>query len=371
MRLPSLILPALMLAPALAFAPALPAQAPAADSAAAVDAATRGQVIDGVIRRIQEGYIYPEKARQMALAVRRNASRGSYNGITRATALAEQLTRDLQGVSRDRHIRVAYDSRGVRDEVPDAEPTPAERREQAVFGRRVNWGLERAQRLDGNVGYLEIRSFNFDAESVDSTLAAAMNFLAGTDALIIDVRRNGGGDPNLVAAVCSYLLPAGTLVNKFYWRPQNRWDEFRTKRPTGRHYGSTRPVYVLTSENTFSGAEEFAYDMQTQKRGQIVGDTTGGGAHPGGFRKVTEHFGVWVPSGRAVNPVTNTNWEGTGVLPDLPTSADDALRTAHLHALRGILARERDTDVRTRLERIMSELGVGSQEPGAEPNGGS
>jgi hypothetical protein len=357
MRLLPRILPALMTpALALALAQALPAQAPLADSTAMVDAATRRQVIDGVIRRIQEGYIYPDKARQMAQIVRRNASRGAYNGITRATALAEQLTRDLQAVSRDKHLEVSYVARGVRDEVPDAEPTPAERREQAVFGRRVNWGFERAARLDGNVGYLEIRTFNFDAESVDSTLSSAMNFLAGTDALIIDVRRNGGGDPNMVAAVCSYLMPAGTLVNKFYWRPQNRWDEFRTKRPSGRHYGSTRPVYVLTSDNTFSGAEEFAYDVQTQKRGEVVGDTTGGGAHPGGFRKVTEHFGVWVPSGRAVNPVTNTNWEGTGVIPDVPTSESDALRTAHLRALRRILAGERDSETRRRLQQVVAEV---------------
>ncbi len=336
----------------------LPAQAPpsAADSAATVDAATRRRVIDGVIRRIQEGYIYPERARQMALAVRRNASRGSYDRIGRALQLAEQLTRDLQAVSRDRHIQVGFDSRGVVDEVPDAEPTPTQRLQQAAFGRRVNWGFERAERLDGNIGYLEIRTFNFDAESVDSTLAAAMNFLASTDALIIDVRRNGGGDPNMVAAVCSYLMPVGTLVNKFYWRPQNRWDEFRTKKVSGRHYGTTRPVYVLTSDNTFSGAEEFAYDVQTQKRSEVVGDTTGGGAHPGGFRKVSDHFGVWVPSGRAVNPVTNTNWEGTGVIPDVPTSADEALRTAHLRAVRRILVRERDPDTRRRLQQVAAGL---------------
>jgi C-terminal processing protease CtpA/Prc len=319
-------------------------------------------VIDGVIRRIQEGYIYPDKARQMAVAVRRNASRGAYNRITGANDLADRLTRDLQAVSRDKHLRVFYDGRGVRDEVPDAEPTPAERRELAALGRRVNWGLERAERLDGNIGYLEIRSFNFDAESVDSTLASAMNFLANTDALIIDVRRNGGGDPEMVAAVCSYLMPAGTLVNKFYWRPQNRWDEFRTKRPNGRHYGTTRPVYVLTSENTFSGAEEFAYDVQTQKRGEVVGDTTGGGAHPGGFRKVTEHFGVWVPSGRAVNPVTNTNWEGTGVIPDVPAAAEDALKTAHLRALRRIMAAERDPEFRRRLQKVAADLERGRDE---------
>jgi retinol-binding protein 3 len=238
-----------------------------------------------------------------------------------ARAFADSLTGHLQAVSRDRHLRVVYRSGGVPDQIADGEPSADERREQAEFGRQVNYGLERAERLAGNVGYLEIRSFNFTAALADSAIAAAMNFLAGTDALISDVRRNGGGDPEMVAAVCSYLLPPNTLVNRFYFRPADRWEEFRTLPVSGRHYGTTRPVYVLTSDRTCSGAEEFAYDVQTRSRGEIGGDTTGGGAHPGGIRRVTEQFGVWVPSGRAVNPVTGTNWEGVGVRPDVPVPA--------------------------------------------------
>jgi C-terminal processing protease CtpA/Prc len=191
-----------------------------------------------------------------------------------------------------------------------------------------------------------------------------MNFLANTDALIVDVRRNGGGDPLIVAAVCSYLMPPNTLINKFYWRPQSRWDEFRTKRVTGKYYGTTRPVYVLTSDGTFSGAEEFAYDVQTQKRGEVVGDTTGGGAHPGGMRRVTDKFGVWVPAGRAVNPVTGKNWEGTGVIPDVPVAADQALRTAHLRALKRILAGEKDPEMRSRLQQVVEEVSRGPAAPG-------
>jgi C-terminal processing protease CtpA/Prc len=220
----------------------------------------------------------------------------------------------------------------------------------------VNFGFERAQRLAGNVGYLEIRSFAFDAAMVDSALAAAMTFLGNTDALIIDVRRNGGGDPAMVAAVCSYLLPPNTLINKFYWRPDNRWDEFRTGHVSGRPYGTRRPVYVLTSDETFSGAEEFAYDMQTQRRGEVVGDTTGGGAHPGGLRRVTDTFGVFVPAGRAVNPVTGTNWEGTGVRPDVPVPADAALRTAHLRALERLVADAHDEETRALLRQAIEDV---------------
>jgi peptidase S41-like protein len=321
-----------------------------------IDAATRNRVIQGVVQRLEEGYIFPEKTNGMVRAVRERAKRGAYDRIVSAHAFADTLTRDLQRASHDRHLTAEYISRGVVDEPPDAMPPAAEQRERAVFARLVNYGFARVERLAGNVGYLEIRSFNFEAAAADSTLAAAMNFLANTEALIIDVRRNQGGEPAMVAAVCSYLLPPNTLINKFYWRPQNRWDEFRTRSVSGRHYGTTRPVYVLTSDQTFSGAEEFAYDVQTQRRGEVVGDTTGGGAHPGGMRKITEHFGVWVPSGRAVNPVTGTNWEGTGVRPDLPVTADSALRVAHLRALERLLASERDPDHRTWLQRAIDEV---------------
>lgn len=337
---------------------ACPAAAQFADSGPdrTIDAAMRARVIEGVLQRLDEGYVFPAKAQEMIRSVRQRSRRGAYDRVTSARGFADSLTADLQAVSHDKHLRVVYRSGDVPDESPDGEPTPEQRREREAFGRQVNYGLERVERLSGNVGYLEIRSFGFTAAQVDSALAAAMNFLARTDALIIDVRRNGGGDPDMVAAVCSYLMAPNTLINRFYWRPMDRWDEFRTRPVSGTPYGTSRPVYVLTSDHTFSGAEEFAYDIQTQRRGKIVGDTTGGGAHPGGLRRVTEHFGVWVPAGRAVNPVTETNWEGTGVRPDVPVPAQDALRTAHLDALQRLLANERDLERRTALEQAARDL---------------
>jgi hypothetical protein len=346
----------------LAAAPArtLPAQGPPPGPDATVDAATRARVIDGVAQRLQDGYVFPERAGPMVAAVRRRAGSGGYDRITSARAFADTLTEDLQAVSHDRHLRVVYRPGGVVDQSPEGEPGPEQRRARIAFGRQVNFGFERAERLAGNVGYLEIRSFDFEAGSVDSALAAAMTFLHHTDALIVDVRRNGGGEPTMVAAVCSYFMAANTLINRFYWRRSNRWDEFRTGRPSGPAYGTAKPVYVLTSDGTFSAAEEFAYDLQTQRRGEIVGDTTGGGAHPGGMRRVTEQFGVWVPAGRAVNPVTKTDWEGVGVRPDVAVPAADALRTAHLRALERLLAAAQDDDARAALREAIEDARRGS-----------
>ena len=205
-------------------------------------------------------------------------------------------------------------------------------------GRSTNFGFEKAERLEGNVGYLELRMF-MPAELGGETAAAAMNLLANTDALIIDVRKNGGGEPSMVALVSSYLFgPEPVHLNDLYFRPDDSTHQWWTLPhvPGLRYEG--KPVYVLTSKRTFSAAEEFTYNLKCLKRATIVGETTGGGAHPGGIEKVHEHFGVFVPSGRAINPITKTNWEGTGVAPDVPVAADRALPTAHLAALRQIAA---------------------------------
>ena len=340
-----------ILSVALSWPGPIQASGPSPDST--IDARTRVRVIQGVLQRLREGYVFPDKATAMEHAIQGRVLKGEYDTIVNPSVLAERLTRDLRSVTHDRHLRVVYDKGGVQDEGPGGEPSPADQSQRMNYARRINWGLTRADRLDGNIGYLQIRTFDFDGSTVDTVLAAAMSFLAHTDALIIDVRDNGGGDPTYVAAVCSYLMRPGTLINKFYWRPQNRWDEFKTRRVSGRSYGISKPVYVLTSDGTFSGAEEFAYDMQTQKRGEIVGDTTGGGAHPGGLRRVTEKFGVWVPSGRAVNPVTGKDWEGTGVIPDVPVASDEALRAAHVRALKRIMAAEQDRDRRVTLQQVI------------------
>lgn len=322
-----------------------------------IDAATRQQVISGVLARLKEAYVFPDTALVMERAVRDRARRGAYDGITSARAFAESLTAHLQAVSQDRHLRVRYSAEPIPERRGDG-PSPEAEARQREFGRQVNFGFEKVERLDGNVGYLELRSVGFEPEWIEETAAAAFTFLASTDALIIDLRRNGGGSPHMVAFVTSYLFGEDTVhLNSLYWRPDNRTDHFYTRKTVpGRRYGADKPVYVLTSDRTFSGAEEFAYNLQTRKRATIVGDTTGGGAHPGGMRRVTEHFGVWVPSGRAINPITKTNWERVGVRPDVVVPADRALPAAHAEALRRLIAGATDPERKRRLEEVLAEV---------------
>jgi C-terminal processing protease CtpA/Prc len=300
----------------------------------AIDAATRTKVIDSILKRLNDSYVFPEVAKKMEQSIRERVDKKEYDQITSAKEFANKLTQDLQAVSNDKHLRVRYSHEAIPERGERREPTAEEREQRKRDLTWMNHGFGKVERLPGNIGYLEF--FNFaDEELGADTVAAAMNFINGTDALIIDMRRNGGGNPAMVALVCSYLFgPEPVHLNDLYWREGNRTDEFWTKKElAGKRY-LNKDVYVLTSKRTFSGAEEFSYNLKNLKRATIIGETTGGGAHPGGGFRISEHFGMFVPTGRAISPITKTNWEGTGVTPDVAVPADQALLVARLMALK-------------------------------------
>ena len=300
----------------------------------AIDAATRTQVVDSIVKRINDSYVFPEVAKKMEQSLRERVGKKEYDQITSAKEFATKLTDDLQAVSHDKHLRVRYSHEAILERGPRREPTAEEREQRRRDLIRMNHGFAKVERLPGNIGYLEFLNF-MDEELGADTVAAAMNFVNGTDALIIDMRRNGGGNPAMVALVCSYLFGAEPVhLNDLYWREGNRTEEFWTRKEvTGKRY-LNKDVYVLTSKRTFSGAEEFTYNLKNLKRATIIGETTGGGAHPGGGFRISEHFGMFVPTGRAISPITKTNWEGTGVTPDVAVPADQALHVARITALK-------------------------------------
>ena len=304
-----------------------------------IDAATRSKVVDGSLAALDKYYVFPDVAKKIGAQIRKHVAARKYDQLTSARAFAEALTADLQAVSHDKHMRVIFSPEPIPDRKPDGPPpaTEVERfRDQMKFW---NAGYVKAERLDGNVGYLRLDAFAPPDEAAPRA-AAAMTLLAETGALIIDVRENGGGHPAGVALLVSYLFAADDEqhINDIYWRPDNTTKQYWTAVDlSGKRYPK-KPVYVLTSAKTFSGAEEFAYDVQNLKRATLVGEVTGGGANPGGPEKVHPNFMVNVPRGRAISPVTKTNWEGTGVKPDVAVPADKALDTAYLAALEKVKA---------------------------------
>jgi C-terminal processing protease CtpA/Prc len=320
-----------------------------------IDAATKTQVIDAILKELNDRYVFPEVAKQMETSIRQRIANKEYDAITSAEEFAKKLTADLQSVSRDKHMRVRYSAQVIPVRKRDAEPSAEQRAEFENNMKRINFAFERVERLPGNIGYIKLNNF-FAPELGAETVAAAMNFVANTDALIFDLRENGGGDPEMVALICSYLFGDKPVhLNNLYWREGDRTEEFWTK-PTvlGKKY-LDRDVYVLTSNRSFSGAEEFTNNLKVLKRATIIGETTGGGANPGGMFRVGDHFGIFVPTGRAINPITKTNWEGTGVEPDVKVSKELALKTAYLAALNKTYEKTKDENFKRGLKDVIEK----------------
>jgi retinol-binding protein 3 len=306
-----------------------------------LDTQTRTSVIEAAAKALEDKYIFPDVGKQMADKIRQNNSSNEYNALTSGEDLSRRLTDDLYTIAHDRHIRVHYPD-------PDVHAGPPSAEDQARFQRRaawINFAFPEVQRLAGNIGYLRVDALLPPTIGGD-TANAAMAFLANTDALIIDEREGHGGDPEMVDLLCTYLFPVGERVhlNDFEQREEPKHQEFYTFGwvPGKRFAG--KDVYVLTSHNTFSGSEELAYDLKVLKRATIVGEVTGGGANPGDVFPLPDSFSIFVPTGKAVNPITKTNWEGVGIQPDVVVTADKALDLAHYLALKKLPSGQSGSD---------------------------
>jgi retinol-binding protein 3 len=331
------------------------AQQPAQQQDINIDSQVRSEVIENLLRELNESYVFPETAKKMEADIRERVKKHEYDQITSASAFAQKLTADLQSVSHDKHLRMRYSFQPIPVRKERNEPTEEEKSSSNQFMKRINYGFEKVERLQGNIGYIDLRGFQ-DPEGGAETVAAAMSFIANTDALIIDLRQNGGGDPVMVALICSYLFGDKPVhLNDLYWRKGDKTDEFWTKpNVAGKKYGD-KDVYVLTSNRTFSGAEEFSYNLKNLKRATIIGETTGGGAHPGGMVRLQEHFGAFIPIGRAISPITKTNWEGTGVEPDVKVPKEQALKTAYIIALNKQVERVKDAGIKSALKELAGQ----------------
>ncbi|MFF5303222.1 S41 family peptidase [Streptomyces sp. NPDC013161] len=285
-------------------------------------------VIDETARLLTEHYVFPETAEQLADLLHRRLTDGAYD-VDDAEELARLVTADLQSVNGDRHLRLKH----------HADPVPPKQGAANLAAIRRDFdtslgGAPRVELLDGGVAVVEMAPMLFPLEWAAEPLSAALTLASRARALIVDLRANRGGDPDTVAFVCSYLLDERTHLNTMYWRAGERTEQsWSLPHVPGTRFGGTKPLYVLSSDSTFSAAEELAYDLQQLGRAVVVGERTRGGAHPCEGWTVHPHLEATVPVGRAVNPVSGTNWEGTGVQPDVPCAAADSLSRAHALAL--------------------------------------
>lgn len=297
-----------------------------------LDAETRTEVIERLFERIHEQYVFPDVAQRLEEDLRRRLKAGEYDRLTTGEEFCLFLTAHLQEISHDRHFFLVYHARG------QSSPKQEGSRDVEQEGGAIqNFGFQRVERLQGNIGYLDLRSF-YPAEIGGETAVAAMAFLAHCSALIIDLRHNDGGEPSMIALLSSYLFEGEPVhLNDFYRRFTQSIQQFWTlPYVPGRRYGAQKPIYVLIGPQTASAAEEFAYNLKTLQRAILIGKTTAGGAHPLEAFWIHPQIEAFIPAWRAINPLTGTNWEGTGVVPDVDVPPENALKVAYARALETI-----------------------------------
>jgi hypothetical protein len=290
-----------------------------------IDAAVRDRVIDGAMAKLNEYYVFPEIGRKMEAAVREHQKKGDYNSITNGDTLATRLTDDMREVSHDKHLHVRFSPAAFPPGEPGHDPQMMTAMRKEL--EQDNCGFEKVERLPQNIGYLKFNMFA-DPNICGPTAIAAMNFLGHVDALIVDLRDNGGGEPSMVALITSYLFDEPTHLNDLYNRKEDKTTQYWTLPYVPGPTLAGKPVFVVTSSHTFSGAEEFSYNLKNLKRATIIGETTGGGAHPVEGHRIDDHFMIGVPFARAINPISKTNWEGKGVEPDVKAPDEEALAVA-------------------------------------------
>jgi C-terminal processing protease CtpA/Prc len=282
-------------------------------------------VVEAAAKQLEERYVFPDVGKNCGDHIKARLASGAYDAIADREAFARKLTDELQSISHDRHmrVRVRMPQRPAGEPVDPAIERYRIRREMA----EDNFGFARVEVLEGNIGYLDITGFP-PVELAGPTAAAAMKLLENVDALIVDLRRNGGGSPGTIQFISSYFFAGKTHLNSLIWREGARTQEFWTLDSIPGKRRPDIPIFVLTSGYTFSGGEEFAYNLKTRKRATLIGETTGGGANPGGFFPLDPPIGMFIPTGRALNPVTGDNWEGKGVEPDIRADSAQALALA-------------------------------------------
>jgi C-terminal processing protease CtpA/Prc len=307
--------------------------------------------VDSVVAGAEKAfssYIFPDVAAKAVAVLKEKTP--AYQAITDPDALAKTMTADLFAVTHDKHVHVEYPFDLSR--FGDASQPNANQMHQ--FDQLINSGFLTIRRLRGNIGYIDFREFSDDAE-VGSVIDAAMTFVSHTNALVIDLRKNGGGSPRAAQTLEAYFFDKPQQITSLMLRDPKTGVVTETQQYTNATVPGplylNKPIYLLTSSHTFSCAEQFTYDLRNLKRVTIVGETTGGGANPGAFLSLGNGFGIFMPNGRAYSPITKTNWEGIGIAPDVATPAADALTRAYVIALTAQQSKANDPELVDEIKR--------------------
>lgn len=289
------------------------------------------EIISMISANLLETYIDLDTAKKIISSIKPN----KYNTVTDYGMFAEIVTQDLQNVSRDLHLKLNYEPKKIaRSKRLIPEATKRKRKKMITSKMaEVNYGFTEIKILKGNIGYLNLHMFA-DTTYAKDAARSAMTFLRNTNAVIIDLRINGGGVPSMIQLLSSYFTDAKpVLLSNFYERKTNTKSQLFTFETIDGKRMTNTPLYILTSKNTFSAAEAFTYTLKHLNKAVVVGQITKGGANRTKKINLNDDFSISMPYIKAIHPVTKTNWEGKGVLPTIKTSEKDAFIIAYIDAI--------------------------------------
>lgn len=316
----------------------------------------RSNIIDSTIKTMLNFYVFPEVAKEVEKQLRLKQKNKEYENIKIPKQFAKAITNDLRAITNDKHLSVNFSLTEVATKKPNAQPTTDEKRGIKNYGEAINFGFEKIERLNGNIGYMRLNLF-FPIEYSAETAAAALKLIENTEALIIDLRGNDGGEPEMLVFFASYFFGASPVkLSSLYQRRDNKtYEKYTYPYVPGKRYLNKR-VYIVTGKRTFSAGEGFAYDLKHLKRATIVGDTTEGAAHPRDVIRIQKHYWMGVPVAKPIHPVTKSNWEGVGVIPDIYVPEEMAFKKAHLLALKQLSEVTTDEFKKDNLKKFIQSL---------------
>lgn len=311
----------------------------------AISAAEKKALVDSIKKRLERYYVLPDKGNEMGQYLLKRFNAKAYDAISDYHVFLDTLAADIDKVHRDPHLRLGFDPgyvQHLKERTSKTLPSPERVEAEKAFYRKNNYGFARVEMLPGNIGYLAITEFAKLNEESKATVAAAFDFMAHTDAVIMDLRNNTGGQPDMVQEVLSYFFEQPVHTSSTYDREiEKTVANYSLATVKGRKM-PTKKLYILTSGNTFSAGEALPYFMKHLKRAVVVGEVTAGAAHGMKGFVVTDQVVMEIPYMRGFDPVTKSDWEGVGVLPDVVVEADKALPRAQEIILEGFLATVKD-----------------------------
>ena len=273
-------------------------------------------------RLIRNNYIFPNRAEECFPSLRTKLD--TYADPMNLDVFIKTFSADLKKICQDNHFSISRRNQSANQN----SATPQAEASNGIENKIAdNFGIVEAKVMEGNIGYVKTTFFR-DPINATKALVTALNLVSSTQAIIIDLRENRGGQPAMVALLASHFFNKPTHLNTFYSRGSNRGFELWTSRNIPGPNLSDMPLYILTSKRTGSAAEGFSYHMKHLDRATLVGTKTYGAANPGGFYNLDKDLQIFISNGRPVNPITKANWEGVGVTPQVQVPEEQALNKA-------------------------------------------